>query len=74
MNKVTTMQKAVAENIHDGNFVYIGGYICRTPFSAVHELIRQGKKDLTITRSNAADVNVGETLVWNFLAEFVANV
>jgi glutaconate CoA-transferase subunit A len=75
MNKVTTMQKAVAENIHDGNFVYIGGYICRTPFSAVHELIRQGKKDLTITRSNAADdfdMLIGAGVVKRFISTFIS--
>jgi glutaconate CoA-transferase subunit A len=75
MNKVTTMQKAIAEHIADGDFVYIGGYICRTPFSAVHELIRQGKKELTITRSNAADdfdMLIGAGAVKRFISTFIS--
>jgi glutaconate CoA-transferase subunit A len=48
-----TMKEAVEAHVHDGDFVYIGGYICRTPFSAVHEIIRQRKTGLTITRGNA---------------------
>jgi glutaconate CoA-transferase subunit A len=55
MSKVMSMSEAIAANVGDGDFVFVGGYICRTPFSAVHELIRQGRKDLTITRSNAAE-------------------
>ncbi len=30
--------------------------------------------DASLVRVDAADVNVGETLVWNFLAEFVAYI
>ena len=55
MTKVMTTKEAISEFVHDGDFVYIGGYICRPPFAAIHEIIRQQKKDLTITRSNAAD-------------------
>jgi glutaconate CoA-transferase subunit A len=55
MSKVMTMAQAIEQNVSDGDFLFIGGYICRTPFSAIHEIIRQGRRDLTITRSNAAD-------------------
>lgn len=75
MSKVTTTKKAVAEHIHDGDCVYIGGYICRTPFSMIHEIIRQRKKDLTITRSNAADdfdMLIGAGVVKRFIATFLS--
>ena len=75
MNKVMTMQKAIAEHVHDGDFLYIGGYICRTPFSAVHELIRQGKKELTITRGNASDdfdMLIGAGAVKRFISTFIS--
>jgi glutaconate CoA-transferase subunit A len=75
MSKVTTMREAIAAHVHDGDFLYIGGYICRTPFSAVHEIIRQGKKDLTITRSNAADdfdMLIGAGVVKRFLSTFIS--
>jgi len=54
VTKVVTMKEAIAQHVEDGAFLFIGGYICRTPFAAIHEIIRQGRKDLTITRSNAA--------------------
>jgi glutaconate CoA-transferase, subunit A len=75
MSKVTTMKQAVAEHVRDGDFLFIGGYICRTPFSAIHEIIRQGKKDLTVTRSNAADdfdMMIGAGVVKRFISTFLS--
>jgi len=73
MSKVTTTKKAIAEHVRDGDFVYIGGYICRTPYAVIHEIIRQGRKDLTITRSNAADdfdMLIGAGVVKRFHCNF----
>lgn len=75
MSKVMTMREAISEHVHDGDFLFIGGYICRTPFAAIHEIIRQGKKDLTITRSNAADdfdMLIGAGAVKRFIATFLS--
>jgi glutaconate CoA-transferase, subunit A len=75
MSKVTTLKAAISEHVHDGDFLFIGGYICRTPFSAIHEIIRQGKKDLTITRSNAADdfdMMIGAGVVKRFISTFLS--
>lgn len=75
MSKVTTMKEAVAEHVSDGDFLFIGGYICRTPFSAIHEIIRQGRKDLTVTRSNAADdfdMLIGAGAVKRFISTFLS--
>jgi len=75
MSKVTTLKAAISEHLHDGDFLFIGGYICRTPFSAIHEIIRQGKKDLTITRSNAADdfdMMIGAGVVKRFISTFLS--
>lgn len=75
MSKVMTMREAIAEHVHDGDFLFIGGYICRTPFAAIHEIIRQGKKDLTVTRSNAADdfdMLIGAGAVKRFIATFLS--
>ena len=55
MGKVMTTADAIGTFVGDGDFLFIGGYICRPPFSAIHEIIRQKKRGLTITRSNAAD-------------------
>jgi glutaconate CoA-transferase subunit A len=69
------MKEAITEHVNDGDFLFIGGYICRTPFSAIHEIIRQGKKNLTITRSNAADdfdMMIGAGVVKRFIATFLS--
>lgn len=74
-SKVATMKEAIARHVSTGDFLFIGGYICRTPFAAIHEIIRQGKKDLTITRSNAADdfdMMIGAGVVKRFISTFLS--
>jgi glutaconate CoA-transferase subunit A len=75
MSKVVSMKDAVAAHVRDGDFLFLGGYICRTPFSAIHEIVRQGRRDLTITRSNAADdfdLLIGAGCVRRFIATFLS--
>ena len=75
MSKVMSMQAAIRDHVPDGAFVFMGGYVCRPPFSAVHEIVRQQKKDLTITRSNAADdfdILIGAGCVRRFIATFIS--
>ncbi len=75
MTKVCTIKEAVEDHVKDGDFLFIGGYICRTPYSAIHEIIRQKKKDLTITRSNAAedfDMLIGAGTIKRFVATYLS--
>ncbi len=75
MSKVMTTKEAVEKFIFDGAFVYIGGYICRPPFAVIHEIIRQNRKDLTVTRSNAADdfdMMIGAGVVKRFIGTFLS--
>lgn len=75
MTKVMTTAEAVRQFVHPGDFLFLGGYICRTPFSAIHEIIRQRIGDLTITRSNAADdfdMLIGAGLVKRFISTFLS--
>jgi hypothetical protein len=47
----------------------------QTAVAAIHEIIRQKKKDLTITRSNAADdfdMLIGAGCVKRFIATFIS--
>jgi glutaconate CoA-transferase subunit A len=70
-----TMKEAVAAHVRDGDFVFIGGYVCRTAYSAIHEIIRQRKSGLTITRSNAADdfdMMIGAGVVKRFVSTFIS--
>jgi glutaconate CoA-transferase subunit A len=50
MGKVTSMHDAVADLVHDGDVVAIEGFTHLICFTAGHEIIRQRKRDLTLTR------------------------
>lgn len=48
--KVTTMHDAVAALVEDGDVVAIEGFTAFICFAAAHEIIRQGRRDLTLCR------------------------
>jgi glutaconate CoA-transferase subunit A len=48
--KVATMRDAVAELVRDGDTVAIEGFTHLICFAAGHEIIRQGRRDLTLCR------------------------
>jgi glutaconate CoA-transferase subunit A len=48
--EITTLAEAVAELVHDGDTVALEGFTHLIPHAAGHELIRQGKRDLTLIR------------------------
>jgi glutaconate CoA-transferase subunit A len=50
MNKVVSMRDAVAEMVRDGDTVAIEGFTHLICFAAGHEIIRQGRRDLTLAR------------------------
>jgi glutaconate CoA-transferase subunit A len=45
-----TMHDAIAAYVHDGDTVAIQGFTAFICFSAAHEIIRQGRRDLTLCR------------------------
>ena len=51
MSKLLTVAEAVRRHVPDGALVFIGGFGHCVPFAAGHELIRQGRKGLTLCRS-----------------------
>ncbi len=48
--KVTTMHDAIARYVGDGDTVAIEGFTAFICFAAAHEIIRQGRRDLTLCR------------------------
>ncbi|HEU4674292.1 MAG TPA: CoA-transferase [Candidatus Limnocylindrales bacterium] len=50
MSKVASMRDAVAELVRDGDTVAIEGFTHLICFAAGHEIIRQGRRDLTLAR------------------------
>ncbi len=51
MTKLIPLSEAVAKYVKDGDTIYASGFTHLIPFSAGHEIIRQGKKDLTLARA-----------------------
>jgi len=49
-SKVSSLREAVAANLHDGDTLAIEGFTHLISFAAAHEVIRQGRRDLTLTR------------------------
>ena len=50
MAEIVTLDEAVAELVHDGDTVALEGFTHLIPHAAGHELIRQGRRDLTLVR------------------------
>jgi glutaconate CoA-transferase subunit A len=49
-SKVCELSGAIAEHVRDGDAVVIEGFTHLIPFAAGHEMIRQGRRDLTLIR------------------------
>ena len=50
MTAFLSLSDAVAEYAHDGDTIAMEGFTHLIPFAAGHEVIRQGKRDLTLVR------------------------
>jgi glutaconate CoA-transferase, subunit A len=48
--KIQPLPEAVASLVQDGSFVALEGFTHLIPFAAGHELLRQGRQDLTLVR------------------------
>ena len=50
MAEITSLREAIAELVRDGQTVAMEGFTHLIPHAAGHEVIRQGKRDLTLVR------------------------
>ena len=50
MAEILSLHDAVKQFVHDGDSVALEGFTHLIPTAAGHEIIRQGKKDLTLVR------------------------
>jgi glutaconate CoA-transferase subunit A len=48
--KIVSLPQAVSELVHDGDTVALEGFTHLIPFAAGHEIIRQGRRELTLVR------------------------
>jgi glutaconate CoA-transferase subunit A len=51
MDKLCTLSEAVARFVADGDCIYCAGFTHLIPFAAGHEIIRQGRRNLTLARA-----------------------
>lgn len=49
--KLTPLSDAIARFVDDGDLVYAADFTHLIPFAAGHEIIRQGRRDLTLCRA-----------------------
>jgi glutaconate CoA-transferase subunit A len=50
MARIVGLAEAIADLLHDGDTVALEGFTHLIPFAAGHEIIRQGRRDLTLVR------------------------
>ncbi|HXF81929.1 MAG TPA: CoA-transferase [bacterium] len=48
--QLLSLSEAIAAHVHDGDTVALEGFTHLIPFAAGHEIIRQGRRDLTLVR------------------------
>ena len=77
MNKVHTLQDAVAKYVESGDCLCIGGFTTnRKPYALVNEILRQGQTDFTVWGGAAggdADMLIGEGRVKAYINCYTAN-
>ena len=75
-SKLLDLREAVSRHIHDGDTIFVGGFGQCIPFSTAHEIVRQGRKDLTLCRSGADilfDMLIGAGSVKKVIFGYVGN-
>jgi len=51
VSKLVPLSQAISKYVTEGDIIYAAGFTHLIPFAAGHEIIRQGKKDLTLARA-----------------------
>ena len=76
-NKVMTLEEAIKEFVHDGDWVALSGFVTnRKPYAAVREIIKQGRKDLYLESGPGGgdvDMLIGADCVKVLLNSYTAN-
>ena len=75
-DKRTTMDEAIKQFVDNGDVVYLGGFIQHEPYAAIHEIIRQKKRDLTVSKCAgmiALDQLIGAGCVNKVISTYIWN-
>ncbi|KOG82653.1 MULTISPECIES: CoA transferase subunit A [Streptomyces] len=71
-DKVVSLREAVARHVRDGDTVSLEGFTHLIPTAAGHEIIRQGRRGLTVVRMTA-DIVVDQMLAAGCVARLVSS-
>lgn len=74
--KLMSMSEAIDRYVRNGDRLFVGGFIQHDPFGAVHEIIRQGKKDLSVSKCASllsVDQMIGAGAVRHLITAFLWN-
>src|SRR5712692_1335978 len=78
ISKLVSMQQAIAEHVPSGSMVLMGAQLEQMiPFAAGHELIRQGRRDLTLVGPISDilfDQMIGAGCISRVMAAWIGNV
>ncbi len=69
-DKRMTAKEAIGEFLHDGDSLVIGNSLYSTPYALIHEVIRQGKKGLTVFQQGGID-ELDQLLLGNCISRLV---
>lgn len=69
-SKLMTMQQAIARFLGDGDRLFLGGFIHNEPFAASHEIIRQRKRNLTVSKA-AGDIMLDQLVAAGCVAKLI---
>jgi len=75
--KLMSMSEAIDQHVNTGDVVYLGGFIHQQPFAAAHEIIRQRKKELTLSMCTGmilSDQLIGAGVVKHLIIAFCWNL
>ena len=72
MDKTTTMRDAISAFVHDGDTIALEGFTHLIPTAAGHEIIRQGRRNLTVVRMTA-DIVVDQMLAAGCVSKLVSS-
>ncbi len=74
--KLMSMSEAVDRYVKSRDVIHMGGFIQHEPFAAAHEIIRQGIRDLTLSKCAGlllADQMIGAGAVKHLISSFTWN-
>ncbi len=74
--KITTLNEAITEFVHDGDTIAAEGFSHLVPFAAGHEIIRQRRRDLTLVRLSSdliADQMIGTGCLKKLIFSWAGN-